>query len=129
MITELNHETLSMIRTAIDEQLKPLERTLGIKLSPGKIVYGAGTFCVKMDGTLMKCGTGQSGQAVEFKRVALASGIPPEWYGKKVRTSHGTATITQIMTQNRKFPIIADIDDGSGRRVKLAEEYVRFNLI
>lgn len=40
----------------------------------------------------------------------------------------GAATITQIMTQNRKFPIIADIDDGSGRRVKLGAEFVRAHI-
>jgi hypothetical protein len=126
VITELNKESFAIIRKEVAYQLKSLEVKLGVKLSPGKISYSEGAFTMKLEGSLVQCKSGKSGKSVEFEHLAILLGIPATWFGKKIKTTHGTATISEIKTKNSKFPIIAELDDG--RRVKLPVDFVKFQL-
>lgn len=126
MITELNKESLAIIKQAVKERLEPLESSLGISFSPGAISYGEGGFTIKLQGSLLQCRSGRSGQEVEFTRIARVMGIPTEWYGKEINTSKGIVKIIRIDPKKHTYPIIAEFQDG--RMIKLAVDYVKQKL-
>jgi hypothetical protein len=111
MITELNKETVTQIRNAVNEALTSLQ-SIGVNLHTDGIKYAEGGLFISVKGYLTQCSTGVSGEQAEFERRATVIGVPSSWYGKTVATEHGPATIREIETKKRKYPIIIHLDNG-----------------
>jgi len=124
MITKLDKETLGQIRDAMNDVLKELN-SIGVTATVGLIKYGAGGFTMTINGSLLECENGDSGAKVEFERVARALGIPTTWFGKKIQTSRGVATIIAIEPRKRTYPIIVQLADG--RKMGMAINSVKIS--
>ena len=107
-ITTFDRTTCQIVRTKIDEALKPLSNELGISIRSGNGKFASTTFSLKIE---MACvatdGTVSSKEAEEFKMLANSWGMKPEDLGKQIMIRGTPYKITGSKCRSYKFPNIA----------------------
>lgn len=117
-VTNIDHATMKIIRSALDAKLAELSKELGIEITSGNARYGNTTGSFKIDlATTGEDGTVMTPEREAFLQLHHVYGLPKEALDAEITLSGHKLRIAGIKTKAPKNNIVLDCTDNSGRQM------------
>jgi len=128
ILANFDKNTLVIFRRKLEEMFDQFQQDTGVKLKIGTIRYDDRTLRTTLEGcTETVDGTGDTFEKITWDRCCGRYGLKPEHFGQTIDLGFGRKyKLVGIKSRNRKYPILAQKDDG--KRYKLTSADVRQGL-
>jgi hypothetical protein len=112
MITNIDRNTVRLLRQEILDALKPLESKHGVSFSGDNARFGSTYVSFKIQAAITSSdGTVASKERTNFKELGSFYGLKPEWLDKDFTYHDRHYTIMGLNSRRSKNPVIVKRDD------------------
>ena len=119
---QFDRQAVKEIRETLQENLDAFGAEYGITFKLGNMRYSDVKLTTQLEVFATNGGDASDAGRIEWETNCMRYGLRPNDFGKTIELSNGTpVTLSGIKTRNRKYPIIADADNGRSYKLTIGQ--------